>query len=126
MFELAKGRDAQQQCLSFFLETVSTEECIDFVDLSFRRVYQRVIYYSTQSAAYAPERKQYEDVIAELNYRLREHAVGYQFEKGEIIRVDSQYIHAEAVKPALALLHNASFAGASEQFLQAHEHYRAK
>jgi hypothetical protein len=59
-----------------------------------------------------------------LNARFREHGVGFQFADGEIIRVDSELIHAEVVKPALALLHTKDFAGAQAEFLKAHEHYR--
>jgi hypothetical protein len=59
-----------------------------------------------------------------LNGRFREHGVGYQYESGEIIRVDSQLIHAEVVKPALALLTAPEYAGANAEFLKAFEHYR--
>jgi hypothetical protein len=62
--------------------------------------------------------------IEELNARFREHGVGFQFTEGEIIRIDSELIHAEVVKPALALLHAKHFAGAQAEFLKAHEHYR--
>lgn len=41
-----------------------------------------------------------------------------------MIRVDSQYIHAEAVKPVLSILRNLEFEGANDEFLRAHEHYR--
>src|SRR5262249_14054178 len=58
------------------------------------------------------------------NFRFKEHGVGFQFVNGNIIRIDSELIHAEIVKPALALLHNKEFAGAQEEFLLAHEHYR--
>ncbi|WP_201546220.1 STM4504/CBY_0614 family protein [Psychrobacter immobilis] len=64
------------------------------------------------------------DTIAELNQRFREHGVGYQYENGQIIRIDSEFIHAEAVKPALQLLSNPIYKGAQEEFLKAHEHYR--
>ena len=57
--------------------------------------------------------------------RFKEHGVGYQFESGEIIRVDSQILHAEVVKPVLTLLgQEERFKGANEEFLKAHEHYR--
>jgi len=57
--------------------------------------------------------------------RFREHGVGYGFEGGNIIRVDSQLLHAETVKPALALLRaTPEYAGAQAEFLTAHEHYR--
>lgn len=65
-----------------------------------------------------------EDVINELNQRFREHGIGYQYENGQIIRIDSEFIHAEAVKPALQLLSNPMYKGAQEEFLKAHEHYR--
>ena len=62
--------------------------------------------------------------IKELNQRFRENGVGYQYENNQIIRVDSEFIHAEAVKPALQLLSNPIYKGAQEEFLSAHEHYR--
>jgi hypothetical protein len=50
--------------------------------------------------------------------------LGYEFVGGEILRVDSQLIHAEAVKPALNLLSHQQYSGAQDEFLRAHEHYR--
>ncbi len=126
VFQLAKGKDAQDRCCSFFLNTTETEECLDFVELAFRLIQTMGIAYSKHYGAHAREQEECEQAIQELNYRLREHGLGYQFEEGKIIRVDSQFIHAEVVKPALTLLYKASFTGASEEFLQAHEHYRAK
>lgn len=66
-----------------------------------------------------------EKAIDELNFRFKEHSVGYQFDGGKIIRVDSQYVHAEMVKPAISLLNTAGFEGASDEFLKAHEEYRS-
>ena len=65
-----------------------------------------------------------DSAVFELNARFREHRVGYQYESGDIIRVDSQLIHAEVVKPALALLAAPEYAGANAEFLKAFEHYR--
>ena len=64
------------------------------------------------------------DASEELNQRFREQGCGYQIEGGRIVRVDSQYIHQEAVRPALQLLSEERFAGANEEFLSAHQHYR--
>ena len=61
--------------------------------------------------------------IGELNERFREHGVGYQFDR-EIVRVDSQLLHAEVVKPALSLLRSPEYKGAQAEFLAAHSHYR--
>ncbi len=62
--------------------------------------------------------------ITELNLRFKEHGVGYQYESGELLRIDSQYMHAEAVKPTLTVLRSKYYKGANEEFLKAHEHYR--
>lgn len=126
VFEIAEGRNPQKRCITFFLKTNDVEKCLDFVELGFRWVCILVKKYSESQGGYAEEQERCEQAIKELNYRLREHSLGYQFEEGKIIRVDSQFIHAEIVKPAIALLHEIGFAGASEEFLQAHEHYRVK
>lgn len=65
-----------------------------------------------------------DDAIDELNTRFNQHAIGYRYESGSIIQVDSEYVHSEAVKPALMLLHANGFDGASDEFIRAHEHYR--
>lgn len=65
-----------------------------------------------------------QEAFEELNKRFKEHGVGYQFESGEIIRVDSEFLHAEAIKPALVALRGDGFDGANDEFLAAHEHYR--
>lgn len=49
---------------------------------------------------------------------------GFQFESSAIIRIDSNFIHAESVKPVLALLRQDLYQGANEEFLNAHQHYR--
>ena len=68
-----------------------------------------------------------DDAISELNGRFKEAGVGYQFESGELIRVDSQYLHSEVVKPVLTVLgKNNNYQGANDEFLSAHEHYRHK
>jgi hypothetical protein len=53
--------------------------------------------------------------VFELNARFREQGIGYQYESGKIIRVDSQLIHAEVIKPALALLTALEYAGANRR-----------
>ncbi|MFZ0497181.1 MAG: hypothetical protein WBE80_04185 [Methylocella sp.] len=65
------------------------------------------------------------DAIEEINRRFEQHSVGYQFENGQIIRVDSKLTHAEVIKPALILLTAPEFTKANEDFMTAHRHYRA-
>jgi len=63
-------------------------------------------------------------LLVELNSRFREHGVGYQFEDGRILRIDSQYIHQQAVKPTLSILSDKAYSGPQDEFLSAHEHFR--
>src|SRR5262249_32516738 len=65
-----------------------------------------------------------DSIIQELNHRFRENGVGFKYEGGHIVRIDSEFIHEEVVKPALLLLHDRRFAGAQAEFLNAHKHYR--
>ncbi len=66
-----------------------------------------------------------EEALENLNYYFQLEGFGYQYESGQIIRVDSQFIHAEVVKPALHLLSDQHFKGAEEEFLTAHSCYRS-
>ena len=98
----------------FLLAEENIEKTIDAIEISF--LYLESLY------KHAPS--EIEDYIKELNYRFREHGVGYQYTNGKIIRIDSHLIHSEVVKPALALLNQKHYAGAQEEFLKAYEHYR--
>ncbi|MCY1287418.1 hypothetical protein D9M70_364130 [compost metagenome] len=124
VFELIKyPKSDQDSVFNFFLQEKSTERAIDVVELCFKVIQYHIA--GDQSYLYYTQRKiEPNDAIAELNERFKEHGIGYQFESGEIIRVDSEFLHAEAVKPALSVLHDRVFNGANEEFLTAHEHYR--
>ena len=112
---LGSPRDSDfHSVCNFFLQTKETAKAIDVIELSFQYIDQR---YSRSSP---------DEAIAELNYWFRQRGVGYQYESGQIIRVDSEFIHSEAIKPALKLLSDSMYKGANAEFLSAHEHYRAK
>lgn len=108
---------------NFFLHEKSTERALDIVELCFKVINSLIR--DDHGYRYNTVRKiEADDAVAELNERLKEHGIGYQFESNEIIRVDSEFLHSEAVKPALTVLRGAGFKGANEEFLLAHEHYR--
>ena len=65
-----------------------------------------------------------DNVISELNARLREAAVGYEFSEGIIIRKDSEIIHKKVVIPTLRLLSRPQFSAADGEFREAHEAFR--
>lgn len=100
---------------AFFLQEGDIEKALDPVELTF----QAMAYVTIRNASEVAE-----DAIEELNSRFKEHGVGYQFTNGKIIRADSELIHSEVVQPALKLLNQEHYAGAQQEFLNAHEHYR--
>jgi hypothetical protein len=108
---------------NYFLACQDLENVIDIIELSFRVINTIVREYEYQMTLYDPEIKP-DDAIQEFNERFKENGVGYQFESNEIIRIDSQFLHSESVKPVLHILGNEQrFKGANEEFLKAFEHY---
>jgi hypothetical protein len=101
-----------EEVINFVLNESDHERVLDVVEISF---HLNVPFRSSDTVQKA---------ILELNARFRERGIGYQYESGEMIRVDSQLIHAEVVKPALALLTAPEYAGANAEFLKAFEHHR--
>ncbi|PLX67460.1 MAG: hypothetical protein C0607_21595 [Azoarcus sp.] len=124
LFELVEYPESDQDSIfNFFLQEKSVERALDVVELCFK-VINRVIA-EDHSYQYNTVRKMdAADAITELNERFREHGIGFQFESSELIRIDSEFLHSEAVKPALTVLRGSGFQGANEEFLLAHEHYR--
>ena len=124
LFELVeRPKSDQDSVFKFLLQEESTERALDVVELCFRVINGHIA--DNQSYRYNTDRKiEPGDAVSELNERFKEHTVGYQFESNELIRIDSEFLHAEAVKPTLTVLRGDGFKGANEEFLLAHEHYR--
>jgi hypothetical protein len=111
-----------QKVIDFLLNHADYEQVLDTIEVSFRFATVRIT-----SNHYGPQlpRETIDNAVAELNARFRALGIGYQYESGEMIRVDSHLIHAEVVKPTLVLLAARQYAGANAEFLKAFEHYRA-
>lgn len=118
-----KGYNSQNKCEYFLQDEESIERCLDVIELSFR-VIDRVVRTQNYKFTQAGATQSSDDAILELNNRFQEHGIGYQFIEGLIVRVDSEFIHKEAVVPAVNLLQTEGFEGSSEEFLKAHEHFR--
>ncbi len=107
--------------IDFLLHEEDQEKVLDVVQVSFRLLTRLRLSPAWQSRIPQPK---FDRAVTELNARFREYGIGYQYENGEIVRVESQFIHAEVVKPALALLGAEEYAEANAEFLKALEHYR--
>jgi hypothetical protein len=108
-----------------YLMGADTEGVLDIIDLSFRAIDRLARDFGSQQQEEAKITESADDAIKELNHRFREHGIGYQYVEDEgIIRVDSQFLHAETVKPALALLNDSGFSGPADEFMRAFDHHR--
>ena len=111
-----------EDLFQYFLNLQDHEKVLDVIELLYTfidgisRNYDYLQIHNADDRANA--------AINEINNRFKEHGIGYEYKSGEIIRVDSEFIHAEVVKPALALLAGKIYENANKEFLQAHEHYR--
>ncbi len=122
VFSLSSRSDSDFNIVSnFLINTQETDKVIDVVELTFQFIDRIVREYGH---LYKNCRLSPDEAIAELNHRFREHGVGYQYESGMMIRVDSQLIHEEIVRPALSILSDPIYEGANAEFLSAHNHYR--
>lgn len=120
---LPNQRSFEDSVFNFFLQEKDVERALDVVEACFRFI-DKLVRDSHHFRQATTRKLEPDEAIFELNYRFREHGIGYQYESGEIIRVDSQYLHSEAIKPALHILNDEMYQGANEEFLKAHEHYR--
>lgn len=112
---------AWESIAHYLLNTKNVDHVLDIVELSLRAidtaVRQRLHFdfYPTENPS---------DTIQEVNSRFKEHGVGFEYVSGELIRIDSQLMHQDVVRPALVLLADRRFSGPNDEFLKAHEHYR--
>lgn len=127
MFTLAgftsdESRHFRYELQAFFLSEADYDRLIDVIELTFMTIDQK-----TRTFDYKRSKnhdKLADRAIEELNMRLRGHAVGYQFVEGMMVRIDSEFIHSELIKPTLRVLNNKHFKDAEQEFLLAHYHYR--
>ena len=123
---LGSSRNPAENCLEF-LYNQDTDQVLDIIQASFNATEHYFGKYSGEPAwmnrqiglSYPPD-----FAIRELNKRFLENGIGYQYENGQIIRVDSQYTYSEVILPALQLLNDAQFKPALNEFMKSHEHYR--
>lgn len=127
VFTLAPGDTSFDRCANYLLSAESIDDVLDIIEATFALLHRFTSLDEWQWRQEARDRdlsQRPDDAITELNFRLKEAGLGYQFESGQIIRIDDQFVHAEVVKPALALLSDPRFKGPREEFLRAHELYR--
>jgi hypothetical protein len=98
---------------------------LDVVELTFRLLERAASDYTRQQRDAVSIKIPVHMAVEELNERFRRAGFGYRYEKGKLIRADSEFIHQEVTRPALLFLSDSRFAGAEQEFRSAHDHLKA-
>lgn len=123
VFELEAYGEHEQAVIFEFIQTADVEQVFDVIELSLRLA-NALGPQGLERDSGHKSKATLEEAVTELNCRFLEHGIGYQYESGIIVRIDSEFLHQEAVKPALHLLRAGHFAGAEKEFLEAHRKFR--
>jgi len=107
----------RDKCVDFIAHNPDIEQILSFIEIVLKLTDYSIL------DRYFPV---LDDAISVLNHRFQEHSLGYryQYPPGQIVLVDSEYLHVEAVEPAASLLYDEGFSGAFDEFIQAHKHCR--
>lgn len=107
--------------LQHYIDTCNSQDFIDLMDFMFgyfisnHEVQHKYgIFYDDFS----------QNAIEELNLRLKQHQLGYEFTNGQIIVKTNTFAHKNIVKPSLVLLADEEFRGAEDEYLAAFDHFR--
>lgn len=114
--------DLSETLFRWFQEVDDIDRWLDGLELSLRMI-DRLIrknWYRFNGVI----RVEPDAVISEINARLQEAGIGYQYVFGDIVRIDSTFVHKEVVVPALGLLSDSRFSAAEQEYRAAHEAYR--
>ncbi len=131
------GEDSEwfDQEMKKYLERIDTcvEDILDVIELTFsnefvlgdnwlslKDVFDMRIYHKTLNSI--DIKLLQKQAIEKINERFRQHNLGYELVNGKIVRKDSEYLHAETVVPALTLITQNGFEGASHEFFYALQH----
>ncbi|WP_217876707.1 STM4504/CBY_0614 family protein [Pseudoalteromonas shioyasakiensis] len=109
--------NAYAELNTFLINERNTELVLSYVEYAFR-----LAELLTEEYEHSKTQKS----LKTLNLRFRENGVGFAFEEGHIIRIDSKLMHEEVIKPALKLLNMKEYEVTQDYFLNAYDHYRNK
>lgn len=110
---------SEREELLAYLLTCPLDHFLDILELAARLI-------ENECSTWPRREKVARDALTEINIRLRESRLGYQFEAGHIIKFTTEFAHQEITKPAIQILSSAHLAGARQEFLSAHSHYRER
>lgn len=114
--------DANSICaLEYYIDNCNNEDFLDLMDFIFGFFISNP---KIHEYFYLEDDNFFKSAIDELNLRLKQHSLGYEFINGKIVVKTSTVAHENIIKPALQLLLDEDFRGAEEEYLLAFEHFK--
>jgi len=104
-----------------FFRTASVEHCLDVIQVVLTLAMKILENHNLPRQANLMSLDQGVD---EINSRFREHWLGFRFQEGQILKLNSEFTYQTATRPAIELLKQKYLAGANQEFLAAHDHFR--
>lgn len=117
-----QNQTAEDQIFSYIQNEGDITKIFDLIELALRTIH--ILRGDQTYLIYSKVSMNREEVINELNIRFKENNVGYEIINWDIVRIDSNYMHIEAIKPALILLQDPIYIGANAEFRKAFDKYK--
>lgn len=114
--------DYPEEIKQFILKSTNVDDVLSLVECMLHIIKEHI---EAGEPQYRKKIAEYNEHIGRLNIRFLEHGIGYAHENGILIRKDNELVHQTIVKPALAILNDARFKNAQDEYLKAHEHHMA-
>jgi hypothetical protein len=87
VFRLVQGAStAEEEVCNYLLQEQDVEKCLDTIEIVFQCL---INFYNADSYVNAGLDQHIRIAFDQVNARCKEHAVGYEFHEGKIIRIDS-------------------------------------
>jgi hypothetical protein len=106
----------------WFLTEEVTDYTLDAIEVMCRYVTNDV----DNEGRYSDSEEIIKGLVQELNARMLEAGVGYQFENEQIIQADSRLMHAQVTVPTLSLLSEPKFEAAHKEYLEGFDAVRQR
>lgn len=128
VYKLVRGLHAQTSVMDELGQFISLEQDIDRVLDAIELCFVIAESYRDKSYTYRYPQEDtgtyIDECVSELNTRFKEHGKGYEVSDGRVLRIDSELLHTETVKPAISFLNQSEYVGPRDEFFGAYEHYR--
>lgn len=106
------------KCLKYFERLEQIEELFDVIEVVFRAI-TKIPDILNLRVRITPNQ-----IIAELNSRFNENGFGYEYTKGNIVRIDNNLLHEDIIDQVIQLTNEPLFINANEEFLSALSHLK--